>query len=405
MRAIRPIIVVILTFLIYLPLSAAPLKAGQLISFKKVSHLTKAEQNKILADNQLGKFTPVKYPVNAYRVIYGTNEPNGKIVSASGMLVIPEGVKKPLDVVSYSHGTATIKNKVPSNPTNPNGRIYSALFGGAGGFIVTMPDYLGMGKSGLPLHPYLQSNTLASSAINLIIASQQVAKRLNANMTSRIFVGGYSEGGLAAMEVSKFLQTRYSDRFKLVASAPASGPYDLTYTLKLAFLYPSKWTSIYIAYFVLGLHDYYGYWPNLNKVFKPRYIAKLKRLFDGHYSFQQIADQLPARPAEMFQRGFYKKLFAGKNKAFMAMLKKYNNYDWVPQTPMWLIGAGKDFQVPFINSKITYQFMKYQAAPVRIVNIGSMYGHHLAEPSAYALQLECFMRYRSYGRDFGRVKL
>jgi hypothetical protein len=110
-----------------------------------------------------------------------------------------------LSTVAYLHGTSVSFYDAASNPAivgafNENGESFdgppsNAVFAG-GGFIYVGPDHLGLGGSTVPRHRYFHAATEASSAIDLLAASQDVLAQLGVQQDGRLFTFGFSQGAM-----------------------------------------------------------------------------------------------------------------------------------------------------------------------------------------------------------------
>lgn len=131
----------------------------------------------------------------------------------SGMLYLPapDGIVTiPRAWIIYCKGTELKRYEVPSRNAGAESRM--ALVLAALGFGVWMPDYAGMGVSP-GLHPYCDPESLARSCLDGLAAarsllpssmkadSHEIGKGIRA--PERLYVLGYSEGGLAAMSVAR----------------------------------------------------------------------------------------------------------------------------------------------------------------------------------------------------------
>src|SRR6185437_4718717 len=129
-------------------------------------------------------------PVAAYAIQYKTPGIGGENRSVSGGVLIP---KTPVDkikgIVLYFHGTSLAKFDVPSCLGNPDLKYCRAnttrdgqLLGGilaSQGYIVVMPDYIGLGFDSSVLHPYIfYSRENALSGLNMVAATRTLLKEL-----------------------------------------------------------------------------------------------------------------------------------------------------------------------------------------------------------------------------------
>ena len=84
------------------------------------------------------------YPVDVFKLTYETFDARGQSTIASGAVCIPNGpATAPL--ASYQHGTVYLRSDAPSN-SDADEQFLGVVFASLG-YIVTMPDYLGLGPS------------------------------------------------------------------------------------------------------------------------------------------------------------------------------------------------------------------------------------------------------------------
>ena len=102
-----------------------------------------------------------QYGVNCYKVVYETIDPLGGRTTASGGLYIPQqtGVSWPL--VSYSHGTTTQTNDVPSMSLNTD--AFAGVAFASVGYLSVVADLLGLGSSP-GFHPFLHARSEATAS-------------------------------------------------------------------------------------------------------------------------------------------------------------------------------------------------------------------------------------------------
>jgi pimeloyl-ACP methyl ester carboxylesterase len=134
----------------------------------------------------------------ALRILYTTTGLTGKIIPASGLVVVsataPAG---PRPVVLWEHGTTGVAQKcAPSILKDPfsAGAMFIQDQVLARGWVLVAPDYLGLGAS--PPHPYLVGIPEARSALDAVRAARQLSSIRFSNQT---IVWGHSQGGGAAL--------------------------------------------------------------------------------------------------------------------------------------------------------------------------------------------------------------
>jgi hypothetical protein len=180
----------------------------------------------------------IGYGFDTYKVTYctvdvarpGTARPVPRV--ATGNVSVPRNAGR-LSTVAYQHGTAVSFYDAPSNPNvfgefeergeSFDGPPSSAIFAGAG-FIYVAADYLGPGDSTVPRHRYFHAATEASSAVDLLEASDEVLSIAN---TSVVTVPLYVSYLLLAYDDIYDVYGRPADVFRQPYAATVPGLFDM----------------------------------------------------------------------------------------------------------------------------------------------------------------------------------
>ena len=330
----------------------------------------------------------VQSEVDFYKVKYMTPHPNGTMVEVSGALCIPSDLDCPLPMASYQHGTISARSEAPSNPTGEAiiGVLYAAV-----GYITVMPDYIGLGDSEL-FHPYVHADSQASTSLDMIRSARDLQEALGYTWDEQLFIFGYSQGGHATAALQRLIETEASDEFTLTASAPMSGPYDISGVqagvLTSDQVYP---TPGYLPYVVLSYQEVYGnIYNDLTEVFLPEYAEIIPDLFDGNTSMGVINNAFPSVPAEMLQPAFIEAYNSDPNHPMRVALADNDVMDWAPQVPTRLYYCIADDQVNYMNSVVALEnFTEQGSTSVQAIDLGQ-YDHGGCAPLALLFGLDYF---------------
>jgi len=232
-----------------------------------------------IANNPLG----IKQ-VNAVKITYGVINVGGAAVTVWGGIVIPELAAGSIKgIVLYFHGMTVQRTNVPSTfvtPSNPFGNgegILLAALWASQGYVVVMPDYIGLGDDTADLHPFViypQQN--AQSGLAMVNAARSYLASTD-NITGRLplFLAGYSEGAPYALDAGRIMQgnPRYASTLKvdLTEAVPISGPFDLTGTMT-----PYLFDNITVS-----SNHWFSLDPNTSAVSKP-YLSALLLSFANY---------------------------------------------------------------------------------------------------------------------------
>lgn len=334
----------------------------------------------------------VRHTVNLYKIRYKTPAPNGKMTIASGLVAMPVSPGNNVGIVSYYHGTRVTRSDVPSN-MDESYYVYPAMFCSSGGYMLVMPDYLGLGDSELTLHPYVQTDTLVSSSIDMLIAAKELATILNYPINDKLFLTGYSEGGFTTMVTYEAMLKNHKE-IPVTAVAPGSAPYDWNETIRYVALEPGPRSSVYLAYFFYSMQTYYNYWEGLDVIFKKPYNTLIPTLFDGNHDKYEILAALPSDPRLMLQESFLDSIIDGSNPHSQDLIKNLNHYDFKSTSPLLLVGTKGDRNVPYHGAELAYEKLKSLSDTVYIKHVSDVLDHSEAGPLVMKAQLEFFKQYK-----------
>ncbi len=326
-----------------------------------------------------GAFT-ARYDARPYAITYQTPGVDGALVTATGALYLP--VNPPagaaLPVLVYQHGTVTDRNAVPSRlATGGEGQLIGAAYA-ADGFAVVLPDYVGYGGSSAPYHPYLHAVTEAGAAVDLLRAAVPTAAAAGTPLDrTQVFVTGYSQGGHAAAALQRALERDYAAEFTVRASAPMSGPYNLSGTAAALLASNPTYSSsvVYAALLGASMTRTYGLTAQLSGVFAPPADATAAALITGTVTSAQLA-ALPAQPRGEFQPALLSALSADANHPFWQALRDNDEIDWAPRAPTRLYFGGADRDVDPSNAPTATTHMQAAGAHnVAAVDVGATLDH------------------------------
>lgn len=302
---------------------------------------------------------PLEYDVETYKIIYNTVDALGNPTIASGAFCFPiseDCSNFPMAV--YEHGTSLRKVDVPSYDVQEAyiGKIFSA-----GGYNVVMPDYIGMGESP-GLHPYCHGASEATATIDMIRAVRE-AQSLDMipGMTAdngEMFVTGYSQGGHAAMATHKYVEeNNLLSEFNILASAPCSGPYEITGAMADTILAASYSNPGYIVYLLAAYQSVYGdLYNSYSDILRSPYDEIVVPYFNGNNTtlgMGSLNNQLPTIIQELVVdsvlQNFLNSASDYSHPLWQAMADN-DNHDWTPQRPVRMYYCTGDEQVSFQNA-------------------------------------------------------
>jgi len=315
----------------------------------------------------------VKSGVALYRIVYTTIDAAGAPNTASGLMALPTDLD-PVGVVSFGHGTDSLKSYVPSAPTL-EGEAVAGLFA-SGGFAVVEPDYIGLGRSS-GSHPYLHADTEASASLDLLAAARRAARIASVTLPSSVYITGFSQGGQTALALDAVIERDSESPWHVTAVAPIAGPYDLSGTEFPGMIDgTAQNNSAYAAYLALSYIRTYGI-VSITEVFLEPYDQQVPVLFDGQHAFDEIAHALPA-PRALFRPEFLAAVSQGAHP-FAWQLRHNDTLLVTPRAAVRLYYGDADVDVSPLNAQVAVHAMRSVGVLATAIDLGANVDHPLSE--------------------------
>ncbi|MGB1243072.1 MAG: lipase family protein [Chitinophagales bacterium] len=359
----------LLYFFLAISLSMPSLSGQVLVSSELIQSLSTIE---LIGQGVFG----AAYGVDVYKLVYNTVDVHGDPTIASGAMVLPQTDDETLcfPMMSYAHGTVLAKDAVPSRLS---GEILVGYFTASDGYVVAMPDYLGMGDSP-GLHPYVHANSEATASIDMIRAVREYTTANNITLNDQLFLTGYSQGGHACMATHKMMQEQFPNEFTVTASSPGSGPYDLSNTSFNTVSQDTPYsTGGYVPYLLFAYQEAYGnLYENISEALKAPYDTDLLPLFDGTHTMDEVHEAMPAIPTDIFQDSYIEAVRNDENHPYRQAFRDNDLYDWTPTSPIKMYYCEADEQVPYTNSITALETMQANGATdIEAVSAGETLAH------------------------------
>ena len=325
-------------------------RRGRLVGHAVQQTITTGQIGLLLSLLGIGGITPT-YPVAVHQLTYETFDHRGQSTLATGALCIPVGpATAPL--VSCQHGTIFESSKAPSTP-GANDQAVGIAFA-TEGYVVALPDYLGLGPESPPPHPYLHARSEAVASVDLLRATvAHLAGGSGPAPDGHLFLIGYSQGGHATLALQRELEIRHAGEFPVTASAPMAGPHDLSGVMREFVLTDTPYDSpSYIAYLLFGLNSVYRLFDSASDILVSPYDTTLPPLFDGAHSSGEVNAAMPTIPKQIFQAAFLADFQDNPGNPLRHALRANDTYpDWLPAAPTRLYHCAGDTTVPKANSE------------------------------------------------------
>jgi acetyl esterase/lipase len=342
---------------------------GTLVNVKRVGLYPTFVLRWLLSSARLPEPVDIRYSIDLFRVQYWTTRFDDVPTIASGLVAVPRGV--PLrGVVSYQHGTNPTRATTPSQPSLGEGVLCSAIFAG-GGYLFLAADYIGLGTS-REVHPYMYSPSTVAAVLDLLRATRALTNRIHVQWSSQIALFGFSQGGHATAVVQRALEELGDPAFRVIASAPIAGIYDLR-RISLPNVLAGKTTgfALYMGYLANAYATIYQ--QPLETLLTEQYAKLIPQLFDGKHTGKQIEAAL-STPRALFNAEFLEAYDADKPHWFLSAIEDNQAYDWKPVAPVRMFYGEADLDVLPRDSLHAAEHMTGLGGDVRAVSVGS-YDH------------------------------
>ena len=344
---------------------------------------------------------PIRNDVDIYEIIYKAPWIDSTTwINCSGIVYVPKmkNVKKMASFM-FGHGTQISKAR---DITDEDAQQGICLFMAADGYLAMYPDYYGMGK-GDGQHLYQHAWSEGMSFLYMLYAVEEMKKTLNVETNGQLFLTGYSQGGHASFAAQKFIEAAHDPRFKVTATSPMSGAYDMTgEQAKYMFqVYPRPF---YLPYLIISYQAAYHIFPNPNiySVFRPPYDTLLQGYFGPvrDKTYDDLDKIMPKVPSEVVIPDMVEQFKTNPDFPFLARLKENNLTDWKPEAPVQLCYCKGDREVNYKNSEVVYDHMtKAGKTDIKLNNQSDHLDHNTCAAFAVLSMKAFFNRYKNHGSN------
>jgi pimeloyl-ACP methyl ester carboxylesterase len=297
-----------------------------------------------------------KCDVKVVAINYKTLGPKGEETNSSGAMFVPGGAcTTAAALVAYAKGTDVRKPRTLANPQDAEAFLLVAMYA-AQGYAVVAPDYLGYAKSTFAYHPYLHADSEASTVIDAIRAARKASTTVGANLSGKVMLTGYSQGGHASMAAQRNGERDQADELNIVAGAHLSGPYNLSGSMRVPVVIAGY--QYFVPFLITSWQKVYGdVYNGVSTVFKAPYDSYIENLLPNPtLTFTTLATsgQLPGAAGEtptqardkVFQAAFITDVATNPNNGTYLAAKKNDLLGWTPKAKVMLCGGAGDPTVP-----------------------------------------------------------
>lgn len=333
---------------------------------------------------------PPKCDVTLYSIDYETVGVKEEPANASAALFVPHSGcgGGPYPLIGYAHGTNLAKSQMITDPKSSNSLltppdslpvVVAAIFA-SHGYVVVATDYLGLGHSTYPYHPYLVGDAEASAVIDALRAAKTAATKLGVPLSGKVMLTGHSQGGQAAVATQRAIEAQNASEFNLVGDAPSSGPYALTQTFVDSLHNQSQDAPILAAYVLTAYEKTYGNIYSApgkaTDVFQLPYATTIDTLLPVATLFDEIqlfGNWLPLQLSALLQPAFVTSF--ENDPASGARTDTAANdllSGWKPAAPVFLCGGSKDPEVEYANAIAAQKYFASTGASVTLTDVNPL---------------------------------
>jgi len=298
-----------------------------------------------------------KCDVRVVSLNYNTPGAKGEDSNASGVMLVPAGgcAAASAPLVAYAKGTDVQKPRTLANPNDSETFLLTAMYASQG-YAVVATDYLGFAKSTYSYHPYLHADSEATSVIDSIRAARVAAANQGVNLSGKVMLTGYSQGGHSSMAAHRAIERDYAGEINVAAGAHLAGPYNLSGTTKLTNAIAGY--QFFVPFIVTSWQRIYGnLYSNVNQAFKAPYATYIETLLPSptlNYTTLVTSGALPGGPGvtpnqardAVFQPAFLADSQTNPNNGLFLAAQKNDLLGWSPRSRTLLCGGAGDPTVP-----------------------------------------------------------
>lgn len=311
------------------------------------------------------------HDVRMYRASYEMPFQGDQInVSAAVFTPLSLNPQDEFPIVVFNHGTTFVRTSAPSfkDEISNIGYLLSSL-----GFIVLMPDYVGLGESQI-MHPYCHAQSESDCGWHLVQAFVESFSEFEINTNGNLFISGYSQGGHVAMAMAmNDMPESLEDNLDLIAVAPLSGPYDMSgIQLPMTFQEISYSNPAYLFYILKGWNSIYGnIYEDFSEICFEPYASIIEPMLDGFHSADEINAECPDELTELFSDELIQAVLSNPDHIIMQYASDNDVYEWVPTMPVQIRYCTQDEEVFYQNALTAESWMIENGAEYVIAyNVG-----------------------------------
>lgn len=298
-------------------------------------------------------------------IAYNTKDPEGNACRMSGVIIIPKDVYDGQQIcdgtVLMHHFTQMAKADAPSRGHN-QGEDLSMANPLSPNYIMVIPDFYGFGVTADKNQWYCFGTANAHSALDCLLAAQELLKGRDIYQGKFLINAGYSSGGYDAIATQKVRDMEYKDRVSFDRTVVGGLPFDMKDAYSK---FISKKDQFWRVFGLLMTIDSYNQHANLgftpDQFLKAPYAEKFDDwMHSGKYTTSDIMNEMLGKKLDdVIQEPFLTYGSDEYKKVSKALEEHALANDWVPDPTQKYIVTHlyKDATVPVSSGRALLSFL------------------------------------------------
>lgn len=307
-------------------------------------------------------FRLVPAPARVRRIMFSSTDRLGKPIAVTGTVLTPTRprTKRPdRPLVAFAVGTQGMGSQCAPSRQMAAGREYESLFLSgllARGFNVVVPDYQGLGMSGV--HTYMSREVQGHVVLDALRAARQVDLP-DIPTDGPLAITGYSQGGGAAASAAELAHT-YAPDLTILGVVAGAVPADLALTANLLDGGPY---FAFLGYALAGLAADYG--VGLDDILNAKGLDVVIRL-RGQCMFESLRTFAFTKSSTLTRDGRSIATILTEEPYATMVAEQRLGEGRFPQMPVLLIHSKLDDVVPYEAGRALAERWVRQGAHVRL---------------------------------------
>jgi len=313
-----------------------------------------------LAKGAFDRYVPYTFrDVDAIKIVYKTENYDGEEITTSGVQLLPK-MEVSLPLLSFHHGELLATGKAPSESiTGANDLTYAALIASTG-IAVLVPDYIGYGNSSLHWHPFEHKATLSKNSFDMFLASKEYLTQQRVKTNSKLYLSGYSEGGIATLALQRHLE-EHTD-IEVAKTIVGNGAFAKVAWAKQ--LLSGTGNSEQIRYFIRMVQSYNTIYPELRRHWNYYFNEAFMDLESTIDHLVELPENA-RNPETLFTPLFKKGVLEEGDTAFLKVLAENQIEGWPAEASIYFFRGSEDKIWTALHNHLAAQAIENKGGTVK----------------------------------------